>query len=288
MESMTGYAFLEDSTGDFSYSVELKTLNSRYLEVYVNLPRVIRQEEPGLQALLKKRFIRGKIELYVDIFDWTVERPAGINGDVVRKYYAEVKRIMKELGVPGTPPFASLLALEGVSHRQRTAVSKQSRDRVFAGIEKAIRLAIEMRKREGIAVKRDLAGRTAELSKGIASIKKLAAKSSREKKDALKKRLEALAGSKIDDTRFLAEVSILADRVDVNEEIVRFRDHLGKFGEMMKAGGQAGKKLDFIAQELFREINTIGSKTGSSEIAHHVVEVKNQIEMIREHLRNLV
>ncbi|MBN2079377.1 MAG: YicC family protein [Spirochaetes bacterium] len=288
MESMTGYAFLEDSTGEFSYSVELKSLNSRYLEVYVNLPRVIRQEEPGLHALLKKRFIRGKIELYVDFYDWTIERPAGINGAVVKKYYSELKRIMKELGLAGLPPLESVLSLEGVSHRERTAVSKKSRDRLFAGIEKAVGKAQEMRRREGLAVKKDLAERTAELSKRIASIKGLAAQSSKEKKANLLKRLEALAGSKIDDTRYLAEVAILADRIDVNEEIVRFRDHLRKFNALMKGGGQAGKKLDFIAQELFREINTIGAKTGSSEIAHHVVDVKNQIEMIREHLRNLV
>ncbi|TFH43129.1 MAG: YicC family protein [Chrysiogenales bacterium] len=288
MESMTGYAFTEDGTAQFSYSVEIKSLNSRYCEVYVNLPRVIKNEEHELHTLLKKRFVRGKIELNVDIYDWTVERPAGVNAAMIKKYYVELDRIMKELGLTGPLQFESILALDGVSQRERTVISRQSRTQLYAGIEKAIRKTEEMRRREGTAVKKDLAGLLAELTGSISLIKGLSAKTAKEKKEALKKRIETLMGSKMEDIRYYAEVAILADKIDINEEIVRFRDHIGKFGSLMKGGGQTGKKLDFLAQELFREINTIGAKTGSSEIAHLVVDVKNQIEMIREHVRNLV
>ena len=108
------------------------------------------------------------------------------------------------------------------------------------------------------------------------------------KKETLKKRIEALAGAKVDDVRLYTEIAILSDKLDINEEIIRFKDHIQKFNALMKSGDQIGKKLDFIAQEMFREVNTIGSKSNNSEIAHLVVDIKNHIEMIREHCRNVV
>jgi uncharacterized protein (TIGR00255 family) len=101
-------------------------------------------------------------------------------------------------------------------------------------------------------------------------------------------RIEALRGSKIEDARLHTECAIIADRLDINEEIIRFKDHLEKCKLLLRSGEQIGKKLDFLAQEMFREINTIGSKSNSSEISHLVVETKNYIEMIREHCRNIV
>jgi uncharacterized protein (TIGR00255 family) len=288
MESMTGYAFLEKSTDQFSYSVEIKSLNSRYLEIYVNVPRIIKNEENELHGLMKQRFTRGKIELNIDIFDWNVSKPISINVEMIKKYYRELRQVHRDCGAEGQFRFESILALEGISQRERSMISRASRADIYATIGKVADRTIEMRRKEGAAIRKDLAGLVSEIGKNLGAIKFRAKDASREKKEILKKRIETLAGAKVDDIRLYTEIAILADKLDINEEIIRFRDHIKKFGAMMKSGEQTGKKLDFISQEMFREVNTIGSKSNSSEIAHLVVDIKNRIEMIREHCRNVV
>jgi len=288
MESMTGYAFLEKSTDQFSYSVEIKSLNSRYLDIYVNVPKIIKNEENELHGLLKQRFSRGKLELNIDIFDWNVAKPIAINANMIKKYYRELRQIHRECESEEPFRFESILTLDGVSQRERSMISRASRADIFAAIGRVIDKAIDMRHKEGAAIRKDLTTLVAGISKHLGTIKSLAKSVSSEKKEVLKKRIENLAGSKVDDVRLYTEIAILSDKLDINEEIIRFRDHIKKFGALMKSGEQIGKKLDFIAQEMFREVNTIGSKSSSSEIAHLVVDIKNLIEMIREHCRNVV
>jgi uncharacterized protein (TIGR00255 family) len=288
MESMTGYAFLEKSTDQFSYSVELKSLNSRYLEIFVNLPKILNNEENELHNLLKQRFGRGKLELNVDIFDWTVTKPISINADMIKKYYRQLLHIHRELGVAEPFRFESVLAMDGISHRERSLISRTSRNAIFDSIDRAIDMALEMRRKEGVAVRKDLSTLISAIAKQLALIRSLSGKNTNDKREMLKKRIENGTGSKVDDVRLYAEITILADKLDINEEIIRFKDHIKKFNSMIKSDGQVGKKLDFLAQEMFREVNTIGSKSNSSEISHTVVDIKNHIEMIREHCRNIV
>ncbi len=288
MDSMTGYAFLEKSTEQFSYSVELKSLNSRYLEIYVNIPKIIKNEENELHNLLKQRFGRGKLELNIDIFDWVVSKPIVINSEMIKKYYRELNHVHKELGIGEPLRFESVLKLDGISQRDRSAISGTSRSDIYGTINKVIEKAIEMRHKEGAAIRKDLAKLVSEIAGHIGVIKTATKNSAKDKKEALKKRIENVAGSKVDDVRLYTEIAILADKLDINEEIIRLKDHIQKFNGMMKAGDQVGKKLDFLAQEMFREVNTIGSKSNNSEIAHMVVDIKNHIEMIREHCRNVV
>ncbi len=288
MDSMTGYAFLEKSTDQFSYSVEIKSLNSRYLEIFVNVPKIIRNEENELHGLIKKRFSRGKLELNIEIFDWNVAKPIAINAGMIKKYFRELRQIHRECGAEGPFRFESILSLEGISQRERSMISRTSRADIYDSLGRVIDKALEMRRKEGAAIRKDLMTLVAGISKHLAGIKSLAKNASSEKKAALKKRIESLAGVKIDDVRLYTEIAILSDKLDINEEIIRFKDHIKKFGALMKSGDQIGKKLDFIAQEMFREVNTIGSKSNSSEIAHLVVDIKNHVEMIREHCRNVV
>ncbi|OHD66824.1 MAG: YicC family protein [Spirochaetes bacterium RBG_13_51_14] len=288
MESMTGYAFIEASTEQFSYSVELKSLNSRYLEIFVNLPKLLKNEENELHNLMKRHFSRGKLELHVDIFDWNVTRPISINAEMIKKYYRELRQIHDELGSAEPLRFESVLTLEGVSQRERSVISRTSRRDIYTAVGRAIEMAREMRNREGATIKKDMGALVMEITRHLGTIKTISKNAVREKKDSLKKRIEAVLGSTVDEVRLYTEVAILADKLNVNEEIIRFKDHISKFASLMKSRDQIGKKLDFLAQEMFREINTIGSKSSSSEIAHAVVDVKNHIEMIREHCRNVV
>ena len=288
MQSMTGYAFIEKSTDQFSFSVEIKCLNSRYLEIYVNSPRLLKNEEPAMSSLLKEKFQRGKIELNIDIYNWETEKPVNLNQNLIKKYYNELKKIHKSLDIREPFKFESVLSLDGIIHREKSGLTPKSRKEIYQCIEIAAKKTIEMRIEEGLSVKNDLLKVLNSLIDSHAGIKLLAKNLASEKKNNLKKKIDALSGNKVDDMRMLTEIAILADKIDINEEIVRLNDHFKKFKSFCNEKEQVGKKLDFIAQEIFREINTIASKSNSSEISHIVVDMKNQVEKIREQCRNIV
>lgn len=288
MESMTGYAFVEKSTDQFSYSVELKSLNSKYLEVYVNLPKTLRNDENSFNAMIKKHFSRGKIELNIDIFDWSSAKPVSLNSDLLKKYYHELAEVHKSLKIKESLKFESLLLLEGITQKERSSISEKSRKEIIASIESVIKKTLEMRKKEGISVRKDIASSLSLISKDVSRIRTLAKNAVEDKKEALIARLKNITNASIDNTRLYSEITLLADKLDINEELVRLNDHLEKFKVLMKENDQLGRKMDFLCQELFREINTIASKSNNSEISQLVVDVKNNIEKIREQCRNVV
>jgi uncharacterized protein (TIGR00255 family) len=287
MESMTGYAVVEKATEQFSFSIEIKSVNSKYVETYLNLPRFMKDDEYEIELLLKKRYARGKIELSIDIHDWLESRPVMINRDLLRKYYREVSAVTEELGAGGRFSVDALLALDGVVQKERSTLSEKSRADIFSGIELAVEKHIRTRLREGDATRKDLLKSLASISRSVVRIEKLSKNVSRALYDKLRASLEQLMKARPEDTRLYTEVAILADKQDINEEVQRLRDHIEKFKQLAVGEGQTGKQLDFLAQEMFREINTISSKSASSEIAHLVVDVKNAIDKIREQCRNI-
>ncbi len=288
MESMTGYAFLEKSSEQFSYSIEMKSLNAKYLEVYVNLPKILRNEENDLIKLVKQRFSRGKIELSIDIFDWNNTRPVSLNTELLTRHYKELLALHDSLKIKEPLKFESLLALEGITQRERSVLSDKSRKDLLNSLDTVILKTQDMRKKEGNATKKDINFCLGEISKDCAVIKSLSKKVSQEKRETLRARLSGLLEGTADNNRIYTEIAILADKLDINEELVRLSDHLKKFKVLLKEKGQMGRKLDFLSQELFREINTIASKSNNSEISHLVVNVKNNIDKIREQCRNIV
>ncbi len=288
MESMTGYAFLEKSSEQFSYSIEIKSLNAKYLEVYVNLPKILRHEENEYIQIVKKNFKRGKIELSIDIFDWNSTKPVSLNLDLMKKYYHELEALHKTLKIKEPLKFEALLTLEGITQRERTSLSEKSKKEMLNVLDTVINKTIDMRKKEGISIKKDITASLAIINKDALKIKTLSKKVLEDKKENLKIRLKSLTDGNIDNNRLYGEIAILADKLDINEEIVRLNDHLDKFKVMLKEKEQQGRKFDFLAQELFREINTIASKSNNSEISQIAVEIKNHIDKIREHCRNIV
>ncbi|HOO71870.1 MAG TPA: YicC family protein [Spirochaetota bacterium] len=288
MESMTGYAFIEKSTDEFSFSIELKSLNSKYLETFINIPKIIRYQENDIQQLLKKYFSRGKIELNLDIFDWTVNKNISLNHELIKKYFRELKKIQRDMGINQPVTLDSVLKLDGVSQRERSVISDKSLKDVYKTIEAAAKKTIEMRKKEGNATKKDIVASINAIYKSVEAIKQRVKPIADNKVKELKERIDKISQKNIDDSRLFSEIAILADKLDINEELVRLNDHIAKFKAIIKVNDQIGRKLDFLAQEMFREINTIASKSNSSEISHIVVDVKNYIDKIREQCRNIV
>jgi len=288
MESMTGYAFLEKSCEQFSYSIELKSLNSRYLEVSVNVPRIIRNQENDIIKRLKSRFSRGKLDLNIEIFNWVKERPIYVNADLIKKYYNDLVEIEENLGCGNHFNIDVLLSLDGSIQKGRTMIFDKSLNEIYNLLDLVIENTIKMRQKEGNATKKDLQKVISEIVKPSRLIKELSKKASEENYKKIKNKLESLVKEKIDDVRLYTEVAILSDKLDINEELVRINDHLKEFKILLNMKGQIGKKLDFLAQELFRETNTISSKSNNSKIVHLVVDIKNNIDKIREQSRNIV
>lgn len=288
MESMTGYSFIEKSTEQFTFSIEIKTLNSKYLEVFTNIPKILKAEENIIANMLKIYFERGKVECTIDIYDWVESRPVYIDSNALLRYYKEVQRSLTKLKLPANFSVDALLQLDGVVHKGRTILSKKSKTDIYNTLLKSIELAIQMRKKEGRSIKKDIEVSLKVIANACTDIQKQAHTVVEYQFKRIKKSLESLLHSKVDENRIYTEIAILADKQDINEELSRLNDHIGKFREMIVQEGQIGRQLDFLAQEMFREINTIGSKSNSTLIAHKVVEVKNHIDKIREQCRNIV
>ncbi len=285
---MTGYAFLENNTEQFSYSIELKSLNSKYLECFINLPRILRNEENEIDGILKSRFGRGKLELNIELYDWVSTRPVNINRDLLKKYYKEMKKTALELKTDDPIALDRLLVLEGVVMKEKSILTARSRADIFKSLTRVIGQTIKMRRQEGTATRKDILVSLGAITVSSVRIRALSREVSRGLFEKLKKKIEALVDKSIDETRLYTEIAILAEKQDINEELMRLNDHIQKFKQIMSSKGQLGKQLDFLCQEMFREINTIGSKSNNSEIAHLVVDMKNHIDKIREQCRNVV
>lgn len=288
MESMTGYSFIEKNTEQFTFSIEIKTLNSKYLEVYTNLHRILKSEDDEIIGILKKSFERGKIECSIDIYHWADSRPVYIDEKILLKYYKEVQKAVSKLKISESFSIDTLLQLDGVVQKERTMLAKKSKSDIYSTLQKSIDSARRMRKMEGKSIKKNVESSLKAIRLACNDIKKLSDTVVDYQYSRLKKTLESLLHSKVDENRIYTEIAILADKQDINEEISRMIDHIHKFHDLLANDAQIGRQLDFLAQEMFREINTVGSKSNNTVIAHKVVEVKNHIDKIREQCRNIV
>jgi len=288
MESMTGYSHTEGVTDQFSYSISLKSLNSKYLEIFTHLPKVLKDHGEEIEAKLKSVTGRGKIELTVEIFDWIETRKIKIDAAAAKNYHDEFARIEKKLGMRESFDLGMLLGMDGVIRKERTLLSAKSLRQLMKAMEDAASRARRMRMRDGASTAKDIRKSLAAITKGLAEVNALTKDLPAKAYERLKGAVDAMTGGGACDERLFTEIAILADKLDINEEKVRLGDHIEKFRAIMGEKDQVGKPLDFLAQEMFREINTISSKSNSSRIAHIVVEMKNHVDKIREQCRNIV
>lgn len=287
MESMTGYAYLEKNIKQCSFSAELKSLNSKYFEIYTNVPKSLKKFENNLVQILKNKFDRGKIVITIEIYDWTDETSFLINKDVLKKYYSNLKNIEKELKIDNFFSKNINFSFDNIFKIRKTQLSKQSVNEILTSISKLIDEAIKMRIIEGDVVKADLQNSLKIISQNLINIKRNYKDISKTLFKKLKNNIAAITGTTVNDTRLYTEIAILSDKLDINEEVVRLNDHIKKLKTLLNEKGQIGKKVDFLAQEMFREANTISSKANNSDISHMVVNIKNHIDKIREHSRNI-
>ncbi len=291
MNSMTGYGKGEAVSAAGRLTVEIKTVNNRYSELSVKMPRSFMAAELELRKLVAKKINRGKADLFVQwepAMDATSVPP--VNHAVAQGYKQAFVELAHELHLSADIPISLIVAQKNVL--QETAL-EEDQDR-FPLLQEAAERALDdlqrMRSAEGDLLSLDLEARRQTLSGLITDVATRAPLVVQEGSNRLRQRLEKLlagSGADLDPQRLVQEVAILADRSDITEELVRFQSHLAQFDGMLKQQEPVGRKLDFLMQEFNREVNTIGSKANDAEITRLVVQLKAELEKMREQVQNI-
>lgn len=291
IKSMTGYGKAERTLDDGrTLIVEIRSVNHRYGEISVRLPRHFFAFEQDVKKAVGERLKRGKIE--VSIQEETTAALTAVptlNLTLARGYLEAFRTLKESLSLEGEPSLALIAAQRDVfAMKEEPAEEEKVHDALLATVRHAVAVHEEMRKREGGALLEDFLDRRSTLTRLMAQVEKRAPAAVAEHASRLRERLRQLLGeTSLDEARFVQEVAIMADRSDISEEIVRFSSHLHQFDEALTSGEPIGRKMDFLLQEMNREINTIGSKANDSVLATVVVELKAELEKIREQVQNV-
>lgn len=290
INSMTGYGRAARILGGRELIAELKAVNHRYFEVSVRIPRSFSFLEERIKQRIQKGVSRGKLEfsLLVNNID-TADTAVELNLPLAKNYAEAVGRIASELNLPDEINAGFIARFPEVFNLRRVELDEEQAWRdVSQVLETALAQFCAMRTAEGEKLKQDMADRLAYIAERLEEIEKQSAGRLDRYREKLAARMQAvLENTEIDQSRILLEAALFADRAAVDEETVRLRSHLEQFKEIMAGGGSVGRKLDFLVQEMNREVNTIGSKAGDLEITAAVVDLKAEIEKIREQIQNI-
>jgi uncharacterized protein (TIGR00255 family) len=288
MKSMTGYAYAVSRDETMSVSVELKGWNNRFLEISIGMPSFLSALEPGIREYLSGRFNRGKIEVGVRLKEYNAPVSISVNRDAVRAYGAAFAFLAEELRIEEEKPSpAAFLGLEGVLDIEKSRDDERYRRIIEPVLQTAADQFEAERIREGNHTEADILSYIADLEAMTAAVSDYVPVMERAFQENLRSRFIEVLGDNVDENRVLTETAALLVKYTIAEEISRLSSHLAEFRAEVKRNGSPGKKLDFLCQEINREINTIGSKTPNLEVSRAVVNMKDALENIREQLRNV-
>ena len=290
IRSMTGYGRAVQMIDGREITVELRSVNNRYLDCTVKLPRMFSFAEDSVKNRVKAAVSRGKVDVYIGVnAAQAADVQVAVNRPVLESYLAALRQIESEYGVRDDVTVMSLARLPDVFSVEKTEEDEQKLTQdILSVAEEAISRYNTMRETEGAALEADLRGRAATILERVALVEARSPVTVAEYRERLRQKMqEVLQNTAIDEGRILQEAAIYADRIAVDEETVRLRSHLAQLGDMLTKGGAIGRKLDFLLQELNRETNTIGSKCNDLELSNIVVEMKAELEKIREQTQNI-
>jgi len=291
IHSMTGFGEAQATEEGVRYRVEVRSVNNRYFKASIKLPEELQALETEVDKLLRSRLGRGSITFVLRIKDETPAAACDINASVLATYLRKLQAVAAEQGV-GQIALAGLLDAPGVcqSPELDPALLESRFELVKRRTEEAIDRLIDMRRAEGEALLRDMEAQCAAVRQGLDEIQRRGPSVVSEYRRKLHSRVQQLldGGSiELDADAITREVAVFADRCDINEEVSRVLSHLDQFASMCAAPEETGRKLDFLAQEMLREANTIGSKANDAEITRHVVGIKAAIDRIKEQVQNV-
>lgn len=293
--SMTGFGQASASVDDICYWLEIKSLNGKFFKAAIKLPEAFNMSEPRIEQILRERLVRGSITCALRIRDLSERAAWDVNGGAVKGYIRALEESAKAAGAEGTVriDLAGILALPGVCHLPEPDAAEQEKH--WQVIERLTAEAVDqlmaMRDREGRSLHADLDLHCTRIAEALDGIKERAGDVITEYAEKLRRRVQTLlttAEVQLDEQDLAREIAIFAERADINEELARLASHLEQFRAVMTQEDNVGRKLEFLAQEMLRETNTIGSKANDSAIARHVVEIKGHIDRIKEQAMNAV
>jgi uncharacterized protein (TIGR00255 family) len=292
MKSMTGYGRGENARDGFKITVELSSINRKQSEISVFMPREIEALEPRIRDEINHGIARGRVTARVSLHAAENDTAPAVrlNTALARAYARELQRLADELGMSGSVSLDLIVRSPGVIVTDQDAMDPEA---FWPATDKALRLALAalvgMRKREGDHLEKDLTARIATMSKAVARVAKRAPLAVKNCQKQLEIRLKkaGVEHSDIPEQRWLQEILLFADKMDISEELTRLQSHFQQYEDCRKSTAPVGRTLDFLAQEMNREINTIGSKANDSVISREVVILKTELEKFREQVQNV-
>ncbi len=289
IRSMTGYGKGEASYGGGRVTVEIRSVNHRYGEIYVKLPRNLIAFENDVRKLVSERLKRGKIEVFVQQEPGGEVAPLAVNFALAKAYQEALTSLKSRLGLAGEVSVQLVAQQRDVlTAEDDHSLDAALREALLSAVSGAVEALEVMRSREGEALLDDLRKRMETVAALAGNVERRAPVVVSEYAVRLKDRLSQLAAdSTVNEERLAQEVAIMADRCDITEELVRLGSHLKQFESALTLSEPVGRKMDFLLQEMSREVNTVGSKANDAEITVHVVEMKTEIEKIREQVQNI-
>ncbi len=290
IKSMTGYGRAVETVNGREFTVELRSVNNRYLDCSVRLPRILTFGEEAVKQAVKNVISRGKVDVFISVRSENGDEvQVNLNKAVLESYLTAMREMVQEFQVADDISVSTVSRLPEVFSLEKPQVNEEQLLADMMGVlSKALAEYDKMRQNEGEALDRDLRSRGNTILELVTQVEKGNVQTVIDYRTRLENKLkEVLANTAIDESRILTEAAIFADKVAVDEETVRLRSHLQQMNDMLTAGGAVGRKLDFLLQEMNREANTIGSKCTDVNLARVVVDIKAELEKIREQTQNI-
>ncbi len=287
---MTGFGRAEVQNEGRVWNFELRCVNNRYLDLKMKLPRGYNGLEERIRKKVSKIFLRGRIDLILTVAgDFSDLQEVRINMPLARSYREALSALSSEFAIDGGVSLQALTSFPDILVREQR---DEDLEQIWPLLEEALDNALEscdgMREQEGRALVADLSNRLEDFTKTVDYIEEGIPLILHQRKKLLQERLDKLLTAvQFDQTRLAQEVALLADKSDVTEEIVRLRSHIDQFGQFLRDGGGVGRKLDFLIQEFLREVNTLAAKITDADVAHLAVELKSELEKMREQVQNI-
>lgn len=290
IHSMTGYGAATKVSRNYQVTVELKSLNSKFLELSLKLPRVYMKYEQRLRNMLSKELVRGKVSVLINVEVLGADkRSLQINKTLAAKYLEEIRALGKHLKLEEEPDIKFILELPDVIPSEVETEDEEEWELIESAMVDSCKQMLESRNEEGLALAKDLSDSCNAIEESLEEIKVLAPKRLEAIRSRIEQSIEDIRHKvEADQNRFEQELIFYVEKLDINEEIVRLGQHLKFFRELQEEDQSNGKQLQFLSQEMGREINTIGSKANDAEIQRLVVGMKNALEKIKEQVLNIV
>lgn len=289
-QSMTGFGRGESEQNGHSWTVEIKTVNHRFLDQRIQLPRNAGTLEERVRKLIGSRFDRGRVEVSIGLrTELAGSRQFQVNTGLVREYHACLKQINWQIAGHGEVTLSEMLTCRDLISQEEESMDVEA---AWQGLKEAVFQAMDecdrMREQEGLALKEELLSRLAGFEALVRAVEENIDEVLRLRQEELKNRIARLLDEvDLDPARLAMEAALMADKADVTEEIVRLKSHIDQFRNFLSLDEPVGRRLDFLLQEFLREVNTLASKISNARIAHLGVEMKNEIEKLREQVQNI-